>query len=136
MNSKIGQLEGGMRFSLDASSGVPLYRQLIEQVENAVVSGRLCSGERLPTIRALSVALKINPNTIAKAYNELEIRGILKTQVGSGTFISEKTPEADNDRRQAKMNEAIGRFLREMGSLGLSKADIIRLIELYKGADV
>jgi GntR family transcriptional regulator len=125
-----------MRFSLDASSGVPLYRQLIEQVETAVVSGRLRGGERLPTIRALSVALKINPNTIAKAYNELEIRGILKTQVGSGTFISEKTTEAGDDRRQAKMNEALGRFLREMGSLGLSKEDIIRLIEVYKGADV
>ena len=125
-----------MRFSLDASSGVPVYRQLIEQVENAVVSGRIRSGDRLPTIRALSVELKINPNTIAKAYNELEIRGILKTQVGSGTFISEKTPEEDNDRREAKMNEALGRFLREMRSLGLSREESIRLIELYKGADV
>ena len=136
MNSKMGQSEAEMRFSLDASSGVPVYRQLIEQVENAVVSGRIRSGDRLPTIRALSVELKINPNTIAKAYNELEIRGILKTQVGSGTFISEKTPEEDNDRREAKMNEALGRFLREMRSLGLSREESIRLIELYKGADV
>ena len=132
----MGHVEPDTRFSLDASSGVPVYRQLIEQVENAVVSGRLRSGDRLPTIRALSVALKINPNTIAKAYNELEIRGILKTQVGSGTFIAEKTTEADKDRRESKINEALGRFLREMNGLGLSKEEIIRLIGLYKGADV
>jgi GntR family transcriptional regulator len=135
MNSKMGHVKPDARFSLDASSGVPVYRQLIEQVENAVVSGRLQSGDRLPTIRALSVSLKINPNTIAKAYNELEIRGILKTQVGSGTFIAGKSAAADYNRRQAKITEALGRFLREMSGLGLSRAEIIQLVELYKGAD-
>ncbi|MDR2467959.1 MAG: GntR family transcriptional regulator [Spirochaetaceae bacterium] len=121
-----------MRFSLDESSGVPLYRQLIEQVENAVVSGRLKSGDRLPTIRALSVELKINPNTISKVYNELEIRGILKTQVGNGTFISEKTLEADKDRLEMKINERLGRFLREMGELGVEKQELVKLIEEFK----
>jgi GntR family transcriptional regulator len=132
MNSKISQAVSDMRFSLDESSGVPLYRQLIEQVENAVVSGRLKSGDRLPTIRALSVELKINPNTISKVYNELEIRGILKTQVGNGTFISEKTLEADKDRLEMKINERLGRFLREMGELGVEKQELVKLIEEFK----
>ena len=117
-----------MRFLLDTSSGVPVYRQLIQQVENAVVSGRMKTGDRLPTIRALSVELKVNPNTIAKAYNEMEIRGMLKTQVGSGTFISERPPNIENDWKEKKINEALTRFLREMSELGLDRDTIVRLI--------
>ncbi|MDR2491323.1 MAG: GntR family transcriptional regulator [Spirochaetaceae bacterium] len=117
-----------MRFLLDGSSGVPVYRQLIQQVENAVVSGRMKTGDKLPTIRSLSVELKVNPNTIAKAYNEMEIRGMLKTQVGSGTFISERPPNIENDWKEKKINEALARFLREMSELGLDKDAIVRLI--------
>ncbi|MDR2481530.1 MAG: GntR family transcriptional regulator [Spirochaetaceae bacterium] len=121
-----------MRFFLDTSSGVPVYRQLIEQVENAVVSGRLKSGDRLPTIRSLSVELKINPNTIAKVYNELEIRGILKTQVGSGTFISQASPDNDNDRREKKISSILGRFFREMNELGVKKQELVKFIEEFQ----
>ena len=74
-----------INFSLDMSDGAPIYRQIIRQIEYAILSGRLKSGDKLPTIRSLAVELKANPNTIAKAYGELEIRGILVTQVGSGT---------------------------------------------------
>ncbi|MDR2178352.1 MAG: GntR family transcriptional regulator, partial [Treponema sp.] len=74
--------EQAISFSLDAANGVPIYRQIIQQIEYAVLSERMRPGDKLPTIRSLAVALKINPNTIAKAYGELEIRGVLATQVG------------------------------------------------------
>lgn len=115
-------------FSLDNGSGVPVYRQIINQIENAVVSGRMATGNRLPTIRSLAVNLKINPNTIAKAYNELEIRGVVQTQVGSGTYIADKRPEVA-DARQKKLREAAERFLQEAGELGAEKDEIIKLME-------
>src|SRR5215470_2362331 len=83
-------------FFLDPANGVPIYRQIIQQIEYAILSGRMIPGDRLPTIRSLAVELKTNPNTIARAYSELEILGILQTQVGSGTYISEKKPSVDN----------------------------------------
>ena len=120
---------GHIKFSLDAGSGVPVYRQVIKQIENAVLSGRMKGGDKLPTIRALSVELKINPNTIAKAYNELEIRGIVSTQIGSGTYISEECPANSEDEHNKKILEAVTRFLQEMNELGLDRKAVIELLE-------
>jgi GntR family transcriptional regulator len=116
-------------FVLDQASGTPVYRQIIRQIENGVLSGRLKTGDKLPTIRALAVDLKINPNTIARAYGELEIRGILATQVGSGTYIADKRPEPEEDVLGAKIREALGRFMREMRDLGADKKEILRLVK-------
>ncbi|MDR1030753.1 MAG: GntR family transcriptional regulator [Treponema sp.] len=118
----------GVSFTLDHASGTPVYRQIIRQIEHWVLSGRLKAGDKLPTIRALAVDLKINPNTIAKVYGELESRGILATQVGSGTYIADKRPEPEEDVLGAKIGETLGRFMREMRDLGLDKAEILRLI--------
>src|SRR5216683_8073516 len=76
------------RFQLDLRSGVPVYRQIIDQVLIAVASGACAGGDQLPTVRQLAVDLSINPNTVVRAYRELEIRGILTTHQGTGTFIS------------------------------------------------
>ncbi|MDR1301316.1 MAG: GntR family transcriptional regulator [Treponema sp.] len=122
----------GVSFTLDQASGTPVYRQIIRQIENWVLSGRLKTGDKLPTIRALAVDLKINPNTIAKAYGELEIRGILATQVGSGTYIADKQPEPEEDVLGAKIGETLGRFMREMRDLGLDKGEILRLIRAWE----
>jgi GntR family transcriptional regulator len=119
-------------FSLDPANGAPIYRQIIRQIENAILSGRMRPGDRLPTIRALAVELKTNPNTIAKAYGELEIRGILATQVGSGTFISGKKPVPEDDSLGRKIREVLGRFVREMDSLGVERRELVKLIEKYK----
>jgi GntR family transcriptional regulator len=115
-------------FSLDTTGGVPVYRQIITQIEHAILSGRLRPGDKLPTIRSLAVSLKVNPNTIAKAYGELEIRGILNTQVGSGTYISDKKPEAPVDARGRKIRELTGKYLREMKELGLSKDEVLEAL--------
>ena len=119
-------------FSLDPENGVPIYRQIIQQIEYAILSGRMRSGDRLPTIRALAVELKTNPNTIARAYNELEIRGILATQVGSGTYISDKKPVVEDDSLNRKVQEVLGRFMQEMRDLGVDKRELVKLIGAYK----
>ncbi|GHV92526.1 putative HTH-type transcriptional regulator YhcF [Spirochaetia bacterium] len=128
MNRTMAKDTENISFSLDNGSGVPVYRQIINQIENAVVSGRMAVGDRLPTIRSLAVSLKINPNTIAKAYNELEIRGIVQTQVGSGTYIADKKPDVAR-ARQKKLREAVERFLQEAGELGAGKDEVIKLLE-------
>jgi GntR family transcriptional regulator len=120
-------------FSLDNGSGVPIYRQIIRQIEFAILSGRLRCGDRLPTIRSLAVDLKANPNTIAKAYNELEIRGILVTQVGSGTYVSDKKPEAGDDVHARKIREALDHFVQEMNGLGVDVPSLKKLIQDYPG---
>jgi GntR family transcriptional regulator len=74
-------------FRLDARSGVPVYRQLIDQIQGGIASGALASGDQIPTVRQVAVDLEINPNTVLRAYRELEIRGVLETQQGTGTFI-------------------------------------------------
>jgi GntR family transcriptional regulator len=122
-----------MTFSLDNENGVPIYRQIIRQIEFAILSGRLCSGDRLPTIRSLAVELKINPNTIAKAYGELEIRGILVTQVGSGTYVSDKKPEKEEDDQARKIRETMEHFIQEMSGLGVDVPALKKIIRDYPG---
>ncbi len=118
-----------VNFTLDTVNGAPIYRQIIQQIEYAILSGRIQPGDRLPTIRSLAVELKTNPNTIAKAYNELEIRGILTTQVGSGTYISDKKPVIEDDSLKRKIREVAGRFMQEMKDLGVEKKELPELIE-------
>ncbi len=81
-------------FRLNAHSGVPVYRQLIDQVLSAVAPGILRAGDQLPTVRQVAVDLAINPNTVMRAYREMEIRRILDTQQGAGTFVAEPAAEA------------------------------------------
>ena len=124
--------EETINFSLDMSNGAPIYRQIIQQIEYAILSGRMKPGDRLPTIRTLAVELKTNPNTIAKAYNELEIRGILATQVGSGTYISDKKPVMEDDSLNRKIREVLGRFIQDMSDLGVERRELAALIATYK----
>jgi GntR family transcriptional regulator len=129
INSTIS--EQGISFSLDQASGVPVYRQIIQQIEYAILSGRMRPGDRLPTIRSLAVELKANPNTIAKAYGELEIRGILATQVGSGTYISDKKPVVEDDSLTRKIREVLARFVQEMRDLGVERRELVKLLEQF-----
>jgi GntR family transcriptional regulator len=126
MNSTISHT--AIHFSLDPANGVPIYRQIIQQIEYAVLSERMKAGDKLPTIRSLAVELKTNPNTIAKAYSELEIRGIVETQVGSGTYISNKKPIIEDDSREQKIQEVFTHFMQEMHALGVDKHKLIKLI--------
>ena len=122
----------GVRFSLDAASGVPFYRQIIQQIEHAILSRRLESGDRLPTIRSLAVELKINPNTIAKAYGELEIRGIVVTQVGSGTYVSDKRPPEEDAELLRKISGRVASFVRDLEALGVDREEMAALVRDYQ----
>jgi GntR family transcriptional regulator len=132
--------EGGadrISFSLDPANGVPIYRQIIQQIEYAILSERIRPGDRLPTIRSLAVELKINPNTISKAYGELEIRGILVTQVGSGTYVSDKAPllgeaVSAGEGLNRKIREVISRFVQDMRDLGVGSEELPGMIREYK----
>lgn len=121
-----------VRFFLDAASGVPFYRQIIQQIEQAILARRLEPGNRLPTIRALAIELKINPNTIAKAYGELEIRGIVTTQVGSGTYVSDKRIDMEDAERTKKLEATLARFVRDMEALGVDRAAMLDLVSGFE----
>src|SRR5271170_1995740 len=100
------QSETGFVLKLDLRSGVPVYRQIMDQVLGGISTGALKPGDQLPTVRQLAVDLAINPNTVVRAYRELEIREVLATQQGTGTFLTDKKPEKneiEHRRRVAQL---------------------------------
>ncbi len=127
------QEKGYLSFSLDATNGIPFYKQIIHQVELAMADGRLRTGDQLPTVRSLAVELKINPNTVARAYNELEIRGIVTTQQGSGTFIGNKQISLSDVERERRLAEVTRSFMTHAASYGFSLREIIEYLEEIEG---
>ncbi len=107
-------------FRLDTSSGVPFYRQIIDQVLLAVADGRLLPGVQLPTVRQLAVDLSVNLNTVAKAYREMEIRGIVDTQQGTGTFVATRRAERRSAERRKALDGLVDRFVSLAASSGFS----------------
>jgi GntR family transcriptional regulator len=116
-------------FTLDSKSGIPYYKQIILQVEMAIADGRLSKGARLPTVRSLAVDLSINPNTVARAYNEMEIRDIVVTQQGSGTFISEKQITIDAIERERILTELTRSFITKAASYGFTLEELLDHIQ-------
>src|SRR5579862_4993212 len=110
-------------FLLDLRSGVPVYRQIIDQVMAGMASGRLTVGDQLPTVRQVAVDLAINPNTVVRAYRELEIRGILETQQGTGTFIAKKIRHDDAERRR-RLAQLVAEFVSRAGSDGFTVEEL------------
>jgi GntR family transcriptional regulator len=117
------------RMSLDPCSGVPVYRQIIDQVTGGIASGALTPGDQLPTVRQLAVDLSINPNTVIRAYGELEIRGVLETEQGTGTFISQQKVRRDDAERQRSLNQLIGDFMARAGSAGFTVEELIEQLQ-------
>lgn len=116
------------QFRLDSYSGVPVYRQIIDQVTGGTAAGTLSAGDQLPTVRQLAVDLAINPNTVIRAYRELEIRGVLETQQGTGTFISQKKVPRDDAERQRRLNQLIGEFVARAGSAGFTVEEVVEAL--------
>lgn len=112
-------------FRLDLRSGVPVYRQLIDQVLGAIATATLAPGDRLPTVRQVAVDLAINPNTVVRAYKELEIRGILTTQQGTGTFISTQKITPDEAERQRRLSQFAGDVIARAGAEGFSLEELL-----------
>ncbi len=117
-----------INFTLDNKSGIPFYKQVIHQVEMGIADGRLAIGTKLPTVRALAVDLKINPNTVARAYSEMEIRGLVETQQGSGTYIKGEIKEIDRIKRERILSEITRSYISHASSYGFSLSDISKHI--------
>ena len=114
-----------MEYRIDSKSGVPFYRQIIEQVKFAMARGDIGPGDQLPTVRQLSVDLSINPNTVIRAYKQMEIEGLLETHQGSGTFVTGLRPEIDHLERQRMLDQILTEMLARASSYGLSLDEVL-----------
>jgi GntR family transcriptional regulator len=131
----MGRNGSGFRFAIDLHSGVPVYRQLIDQARSGVASGSLTAGDQLPTVRQLAVDLSINPNTVMRAYRELELGGLLETQQGTGTFIANKKLEKNSAERERELSQMVGEIAARAGAAGFTLECVIeRLREMLPRA--
>jgi GntR family transcriptional regulator len=119
------------RFRRDPSSGVPAYRQIIDQILGSIASGALLPGDQLPTVRQMAVDLAINPNTVSRAYRELEIRGVLETQQGVGTFITTQPVRQDDAERQRHLSALVGDLMARAGAAGFTASDVVERIKEF-----
>ena len=115
-----------MGIKIDTKSGVPFYRQIIEQIKFSIARGALKPGDQLPTVRQLAVDLSLNPNTVIRAYRELEIQDILDSQQGSGTFVGRKRPEIDRIERQRMLDQVLTELLARASSYGFTVQDVLQ----------
>ncbi len=116
-------------FRLDLQSGVPVYRQLIDQVLASIATGLLKSCDRLPTVRQVAVDLAINPNTVVRAYKELEIRNVLTTQQGTGTFIAEGPVSRDEVEHRRRLQQLVGEMVARAGAEGYSLKELMEVLK-------
>jgi GntR family transcriptional regulator len=123
--SNTAQSDRRFELRLDLKSGVPVYRQIIDQVLGGISTGGLKPGDQLPTVRQLAVDLAINPNTVVRAYRELEIREVLTTQQGTGTFVTDKKPSANEVERQRRLAQLAGELLARAGADGITLQELL-----------
>lgn len=125
----------GLDVRVNPHSGVPLYVQIRDQIMTAIGSGLLPPGARLPAVRELALALTINPNTVSRAYQELERAGLIVSRQGRGTHVradgGEGAPRIPMSQRRRRLEEAAGRFMAEARSLGFSTQEVIAVLEAY-----
>jgi len=119
------------QWQVEYASGIPVYRQIINQASAAVAAGTFKPGDQLPTIRVLSERLNVNPNTVAKAYRELELKGIIVSERGSGSFIQAQPPALTPGAREkkAKLKNLYDRLLADAASSGLTENELLRFIK-------
>lgn len=117
-----------MDITINVDDGVPIYRQIVNQVKYLVASGRLLPGEELPPIRTLALQLRVTPNTIVKAYDELEGSGVVQKRHGSGTYVSEGRPQLAIRERRRIIEQRIDALLAEAHQLRFTADDILRMV--------
>ena len=122
-----GQFEG-FAFRLDSHSGVPVFRQIIDQVQAGIATGSLGYGDQLPTVRQVAVDLEINPNTVLRAYREMEIRGIVDSQQGMGTFIASRKMEQSKAERERALSQLVSEFASRAGAGGFTLQELINAL--------
>jgi len=124
-------------FSLSPSHPMPLYAQLTRAIQFAIATGKLRIGEQLPTVRQLAVELRVNANTVAKVYAELERSGVLETRRGVGTFVSARHFAASHRQEHEKhLAELVDRFLEEAAAMGFSADDLLDQLQSRRKKEI
>lgn len=118
-----------MFFSIDPNNGVPIYDQVVRQVKYAVAEGSLSPGDRVPSVRQLAAQLTLNPNTIARAYQQLQSDGVLETQRGLGMIVRQQAPRHCAAERQSLLAERLRGVIREATRGGLDADELRKLFE-------
>ena len=121
-------------WKIELHSGIPVYKQIANRLASAMADGTLQNGDRLPTIRELNEHLSVNPNTVAKAYRELALQGLIEGQRGAGSFVKLDDPVTTlpKAKKNAKLNEFYQRMLTEARSLGLNEDHVLNFIKQRK----
>ena len=114
-----------IEFALDVKSGVPFHRQIVDQIRYGIASERFLPGEQLPTVRELAVHLQVNPNTVRKAYSELEILGILNTQQGTGTFVGQQEVQIDASEKQQMLKQICDELVARGSQYGFTLREVV-----------
>lgn len=118
-----------MQIHITASDGVPIYLQVVNQVKYLVAAGRMVAGEELPPIRTLAETLMVNPNTIARAYRELEVAGIVEKRRTAGTYVSDQGSPLAKRERMKILTERVDQLLAEAGHMNVSLDEIQKLVQ-------
>ena len=119
---------------VNAADELPIYRQIVRQVTDAIAGGRLRTGDKLPSHRELAERLVIAPLTVKKAYDELESDGLLNTQRGRGTFVSERAAKSNPEERRERLRDSAQRLLSQASLTGASLSEVVDLLrEIEKG---
>ncbi len=118
-----------MLIHVNASSGVPVYVQIGTQVKNAVAAGALKKGDALPSVRKLAVELRINPNTVARAYQELEREGVIGTVPGGGTYVAGHSPRFLKSEKLRRLQPYARQIAVEGTQLGLDEEEIMQMVQ-------
>jgi GntR family transcriptional regulator len=117
-----------MQIHISTSDGVPIYQQVVNQIKYLVAAGRLTAGDELPAIRTLADSLVVNPNTIARAYRELETAGIVEKRRTAGTYVSENGSPLARRERMKILTERVDTLLAESTNLNVPLEDVIKLV--------
>jgi len=123
-----------MYLEVDPQSATPIYMQIFAQVQGLIGRGELCAGGRVPSVRDLAVSLRVNRNTVARAYQMLEQEGLLETRTGQGSFVGESAPRWSTREARSHLRDSVERLAREAGRLGVSRQDVIDLINEQMGS--
>jgi GntR family transcriptional regulator len=124
-----------MNIELDFRSGIPIYLQVVDRIKEMIADGHLKSGDQLPTVRALAAELRVNFNTVARAYRILDEAGVISTQQGRGTYILENPPpEVSEAMRSATFETLTDRYLADATRLGFSPSEILSFLRKKIGS--
>lgn len=115
-------------FQVDVMSRTPVYEQIVEQLEQFVLTGIVAAGDKLPSVRSLSMQLAVNPNTIQKAYSELDRRGLIQSVPGRGCFVSEGAAEVVSEKKSSQLADLI-HLVTELAYAGVSKQQVLQEVE-------